>query len=81
MAEPEDPRLRVLEQAQRAAAAFAQGRDGLALVPFEIRAQVVEWKRRLDALGQRLDEEGWLIGLLTLACLTHGRATVETGSA
>jgi hypothetical protein len=69
VAEPDDLRLRSIEQAQRAAAEFGRGRDGTWLAPPEIQNQVAEWKQRLDAAERELDEERWLIGLLTLACL------------
>jgi hypothetical protein len=69
VAESDDHRLRSIEQAQQAAAELGRGRDGTWLAPPEIRTQVAEWKQRLDACERELDEEGWLIGLLTLACL------------
>jgi hypothetical protein len=73
VAEPDDYRLRSIEQAQRAAVELSWGRDGTWLAPPEIRNQVAEWKQRLDACKRKLDEEGWLIGLLTLACLPPRR--------
>jgi hypothetical protein len=66
----------MIEQARRAASELARGRSGTELAPPEILTQVVALEARLDACNRRLDEEGWLIGLLTLACLAE-----ETGSA
>lgn len=71
MAEPEADRLRVLEQARRAAAEFASGRDGTALAPAEIVDELGAWVRQLEHKDRKLDEEGWLIGLLTLVCLVR----------
>jgi hypothetical protein len=66
----------MIEQARQAASELAKGRGGTALAPPEIVAQVAALEARLDACNRRLDEEGWLIGLLTLACLAQ-----ETGPA
>jgi hypothetical protein len=67
--EPEKYRLRIIEQAQGAAGQLAWGRDGMRPVPSGIREQVAEQRERLDGHEEEMDEEGWLIGLLTLACL------------
>ncbi len=71
MAEPENDRLRQLEQARRAAAEFARGRDGTRLAPPEIVDELGAWTRELETQHRNLDEEGWLIGLLTLVCLAR----------
>jgi hypothetical protein len=70
VAEPEADRLRILEQVRRAAEALAMGRDGTSMAPPEIRDQVVRWRQQLQSCGQELDHERWLIGLMTLACLS-----------
>jgi hypothetical protein len=71
--EPEKYRLRTIEQARRAAELLARGRDGIALAPPEIRQRVAAWRLLLDEHEEDMDEEGWLIGLLTLACLEPTR--------
>jgi hypothetical protein len=69
--EPEKYRLRTIEQARRAAELLARGRDdGIALAPPEIQQRIIAWRSRLDEHDEDMDEEGWLIGMLTLACLT-----------
>jgi hypothetical protein len=67
--EPEKYRLRIIEQARRAAELLARGGDDVVPLPPEIREQVAEWRAKLDERREQMDEEGWLIGLLTLACL------------
>jgi hypothetical protein len=71
VAEPVADRLRVLEQARRAAAEFASGRDGTLLAPPEIVDELGAWVGQLERKHRKLDEEGWLIGLLTLVCLAR----------
>jgi hypothetical protein len=61
----------IIAQARAAAHAFAAGRDGTSLAPPEIRAALTVWRERLQGAGEQLDLEGWLLGLLTLACLHH----------
>ena len=73
MAEPQKDRLRVLEQARQAAAEFACGRDGTRLAPPEIAGELGAWARELETKHRNLDEEEWLIGLLTLVCLARHR--------
>jgi hypothetical protein len=65
----------MIEQARRAASELARGGGGTALAPPEIAAQVAALEARLDACNRTLDEEGWLIGLLTLACLAQERGS------
>jgi len=67
--EPDICRLRIIEQAQRAASELGRGRDGMCWVPPEIKQHAADWKQKLDSSDRTLDEEEWLIGLLTLACL------------
>jgi hypothetical protein len=67
--EPARDHARSVAQARAAAHAFAAGRDGGLLLPPEMRARVEVWRQRLLSTGERLDLEGWLLGLLALACL------------
>jgi hypothetical protein len=67
--EPMPDQARIVAQARAAAHAFAAGRDGSSLAPPEIRAAIALWQERLHSAGEQLDLEGWLLGLLTLACL------------
>jgi len=67
--EPMPDRARIVAQARAAAHAFAAGRDGTSLAPPEIREALAIWQERLHSAGEQLDLEGWLLGLLTLACL------------
>jgi hypothetical protein len=67
--EPMPDQARIVAQARAAAHAFAAGRDGTSLAPPEIREAVAVWQQRLHSAGEQLDLEGWLLGLLTLACL------------
>lgn len=60
-----------LVQVRAAAQAFAAGRDGIALMPPELRAPTALWQQRLQREGQVLDHEAWLLGLLTLTCLAQ----------
>jgi alkanesulfonate monooxygenase SsuD/methylene tetrahydromethanopterin reductase-like flavin-dependent oxidoreductase (luciferase family) len=69
--EPEVDRQRILVQAEQAARAFANGADGTRLAPPEIQSEVARWRERLEISGQSLDHERWLIGLLTLSCLSR----------
>jgi hypothetical protein len=69
--EPARDHARIAAQARSAAHAFAVGRDGTDLAPPEIRDQVLEWREQLQRRGEQLDLEGWLLGLLTLACISH----------
>jgi hypothetical protein len=71
VAEQAPDRARMIAQVRAAAHAFAAGRDGTALAPPEIRARVGAWQQRLRSGGEQLDLEGWLLGLLTLACLSQ----------
>ena len=66
-----------LAQVRAAAQAFAAGRDGIHLVPAELRAPVALWQQRLHAAGEVLDLEGWLLGLLTLTCLSQRNSTLS----
>jgi hypothetical protein len=68
--EPARDHARIVAQARAAAYAFVAGRDGSLLAPPEIRDAVAVWQQRLQGRGEQLDLEGWLLGLLTLACLT-----------
>jgi hypothetical protein len=74
VAEPEADRRRIIVQARRAARLLAQGQDGTRLLPPELRFQAASWRQSLAMRNQKLDQEGWLLGLLTLACLS-GSAT------
>jgi hypothetical protein len=67
--EPEKYRLRTIEQARRAAELLARGRGGVALAPSGICERVAERRLKLDEHHEEIDEKGWLIGLLTFACL------------
>lgn len=70
-----------LEQVRAAAQAFAAGRDGLALLPPELRAPVALWQQRLQSAGEVLDHEAWLLGLLTLTRLAQRDALPAAGAA
>jgi hypothetical protein len=61
----------VLVQVRAAAHAFAAGLDGIALMPPELRAPVAAWQQQLRSAGEVLDLEAWLLGLLTLTCLSQ----------
>jgi hypothetical protein len=69
--EPALDYARIAAQARSAAHAFCVGLDGTELVPVEIRDQVRQWRQRLERRGEQLDLEGWLLGLLTLACISR----------
>jgi len=69
--EPARDYARIAAQARSAAHAFCAGLDGTELVPAEIRDQVRQWRERLQRCGEPLDLEGWLLGLLTLACISR----------
>ena len=77
MAEPEADRLRVLERARRAAAEFASGRDGTQLAPPEIVDELRAWVGQLEVKHRKLDEEEWLIGMLTLVCLVRQESSAR----
>ena len=62
---------RIVAQVRAAAHAFAAGRDGTSLAPPEIGPSVAEWRQSLLRFGEPLELEGWLLGLLTLACLSQ----------
>jgi hypothetical protein len=66
--EPEKYRLRIIEQARRAAERLARGRGDVGVPRPGLPEQVAERRTKLDEHDEEIDEEGWLIGLLTFAC-------------
>lgn len=66
---------RLIAELSRAAQAFASGRDGISMVPNEMRAEVQRWRGELSRRGLALDHERWLMGLMTLACLSRAPGT------
>lgn len=72
---------RLIDELSRAAQSFASGRDGSSMVPSEIRAEVQCWRMQLVERGLSLDQERWLLGLLTLARLSSLEPAAGRGGA
>lgn len=70
-----------LVQVRAAARVFAAGGDGIVLLPSELRAAAALWLGRLQREGQVLDFEAWLLGLLTLTCLSQRASWPRPSSA
>jgi hypothetical protein len=66
---------RLMVELSRAAQVFASGRDGISMVPSDMRAEVHRWRGELSRRGLILDHERWLLGLVTLARLPRARET------
>jgi hypothetical protein len=66
---------RLIAELSRAAQAFASGRDGISMVPSEMRAEVQRWRAELARRGLALDHERWLLGLMTIASLARASDT------
>ena len=72
MADPQADaeRRRLVARLTRAAEELARGGDGVSMIPSNMRTVVEDWQRVVQRRGLTLDPERWLMGLLTLACLS-----------